>query len=290
MGQRGALILVQGAPGNGAAGGRSARFGALDLLARLVGEVRRQAAHTVVVPVDTPIDETYREKYLREVTVGPPCPAASFPGGALAEAHRLLPADAGPIAVITADLPYLNAGYLGELFAALAPEADGICAAEGERRHPLLGVYRREVLERLNGGAGMDAPWEGLRMGTIPAEPVAGGGATIATRLESPEEYRRALTHLGFCDAAHPAITLELYGNLRIKTGCESLPMRGDRVETAFRVFRAVYPEAGRWLPETEALPEHFRFSINGSEVTTSLDHPLRENDQLILFSATVGG
>ena len=300
MSNQGALIIVPKATGDAGEGVGLHRFGARTLLEKLVQEICAAMAHTVVAPVETALSQGMLRKLGDRATVGAPCPEPSMPTCALEQALRLFPATiqseaVRTVAVFTADLPYLEASHLQELSKALPREADGICVADGERKHPLLGVYRREALARAcKSGGHKDgaAFWEMLRIHSMPAAGVAADppGLTIVTRLDSPQAYRRALAHHGLCEPTDPAITLELYGNLRIRTGCGALPMRAGDVGTAFRVFRAVYPEAARWMPENEDLPEHFRFSINGGEVTTNLDHALQENDQLILFSATVGG
>jgi hypothetical protein len=204
------------------------------------------------------------------------------------------PPGVSEILLLTTDFPYLDEVWIESLFGALSTGCDQVCVVEGERVVPLLGVYRREVLrnvERLQQAAPAPphAPQHGRRR-FVPAPAVSGAEATTATRVASPEAYRSALAYHGLCDGSHPAVTLELYGNLRLKTGCGRLPIRGDTVGTAFRVFRRVFPEAERLLPDGEGLSEHFRFSINGGDVTTDLAHPLREGDHLILFSATVGG
>lgn len=305
MEKRGALIVVPRVSAEAAEGTRRDRFGEKTLLENLTQEVCRGVGHVVILPVGAPLARGITDRPGKTVAVAEPCAETDVPMGVLGRADGLFHAAVEFVVVLTADLPYLDAGNVDALFAALPAEADGVCMVAGEERLPLLAVYRRDALGRAHGmerriepggvseGA---APWEGLRMHEIPAPTVSGGGPgaadglTIASRLDSPEAYREALGHHGFCDPAHPAITLELYGNLRIRTGCGTLPIRADKVDTAFRVFRAVYPEAAKWLPENDSLPEHFRFSINGGEVTTRLDHPLNENDQLILFSATVGG
>ena len=295
MKARGALIFADGpASGHGGSavglGGR-ARFGDRDLLARLVAEVRPLAGCTVVVPCEEPFAPEYQAAHLEGVAMTPPRSAADGAREALLAALPSFPPDVTEIAVATSDLPYLDSAWIERMFEALAPGADAVCVVEEGRRRPLLAVYRAQALRDAE-AAGPDAPapWEGPRVEELPAGPVHNGSATVATRVDSPEAYRRALAHLGFCDGAHPAVTLELYGNLRIRTGCGELPIHGDSVRTVCRVLQRVYPESCKWLPEPEQLAEHFRFSINGGEVVAELDHPLRENDHLILFSATVGG
>ena len=90
--------------------------------------------------------------------------------------------------------------------------------------------------------------------------------------------------------AAHPAVSVELYGTLRIRTGRPALALRADSIRTALRLLREALPELARHLPPEEELPHTHRFSINGGAVTTDLDTPLREGDHVVLFSASVGG
>jgi molybdopterin converting factor small subunit len=88
----------------------------------------------------------------------------------------------------------------------------------------------------------------------------------------------------------HPAVSVELYGTLRIRTGRTAVALRADSIRTAMRVLVEAVPGLTRLLPPEEELPSTHRFSINGSAVTTDLDTPLREGDHLVLFSASVGG
>ncbi len=98
------------------------------------------------------------------------------------------------------------------------------------------------------------------------------------------------MVETGICQSVHPAVTLELFGSLRLMTGRDVLPMRADTIGTAVTVLKRVCPQALRLLPEGAALSENFRFSINGHTVTTDLATALREGDHVILFSASVGG
>ncbi len=90
--------------------------------------------------------------------------------------------------------------------------------------------------------------------------------------------------------SAHPAVRVELYGSLRIRTGQADVALRADSIRTAMGVLREARPELKRLLPLVAQLPETHRFSINGHAVTTDLDTPLREGDHVVLFSASVGG
>ena len=101
---------------------------------------------------------------------------------------------------------------------------------------------------------------------------------------------RLTLVQSGVCDATHPAITLELYGSLRLKAARDAVPMRADTLATAVSVVKRVCPPLERLLPEGPALAENFRFSINGRAVTADPATPLREGDRVLLFSASVGG
>lgn len=130
------------------------------------------------------------------------------------------------------------------------------------------------------------------------AIPAGAGGISPALldRLapESPVEDAAALRALlvsrGFCKGDAPAVSLELYGGLRLKTGCEVLPLQAGTVGAALEVLRRIFPAAERLLPTDGEMGEYYRFSINGKTVTTDLEQPLVEGDQLILFSASVGG
>jgi len=112
----------------------------------------------------------------------------------------------------------------------------------------------------------------------------------ISAPSQDSVQHRRALVETGVCQSIHPAVTLELYGNLRLKTGRDVLPMRAESIATALAVLKRVCPQAERLLPQGAALAEHFRFSINGRVVTTDITTALQEGDHVILFSASVGG
>lgn len=103
-------------------------------------------------------------------------------------------------------------------------------------------------------------------------------------------DYRRLLVERNICNEALPAVIVELYGNLRIKSGCSQIPLHASTIREAIALLYRVLPRAERLLHRPEEITEHFRFSINGHEVTTDLDHRLRDGDRLILFSASVGG
>lgn len=123
---------------------------------------------------------------------------------------------------------------------------------------------------------------------SLPAELCARLGNGAAP--ETPEACRAALAGLGLCQAERPAVTLELYGGLRLRTGCRLLPLHAGTVGEALDVLTAVFPKARRLLPAGGALGEHYRFSLNGRAVTADPAHPLESGDHLIVFSASVGG
>jgi molybdopterin converting factor small subunit len=110
------------------------------------------------------------------------------------------------------------------------------------------------------------------------------------TPLEDAAALRALLVARGFCAGDAPAVSLELYGGLRLRTGCEVLPLHAETVGAALEALRRIFPVVERLLPNHEELGEYYRFSINGKTVTTDLEQPLAEGDQLILFSASVGG
>jgi molybdopterin converting factor small subunit len=107
---------------------------------------------------------------------------------------------------------------------------------------------------------------------------------------QSDQGIRDQMIRQGICLADHPAIRLELFGSLRIRSGQTHVPMRADTIRTAMTALLKSHPALVRLLPPIEELPESHRFSINGTVVTTDLDTPLQEGDNLMLFSATVGG
>ena len=108
--------------------------------------------------------------------------------------------------------------------------------------------------------------------------------------VEDEAAMRALLVTRGFCAGDAPAVSLELYGGLRLKTGCEVLPLRAGTVGAALDALRRIFPVVERLLPADGEMGEYYRFSINGKTVTTDLEQPLAEDDHLILFSASVGG
>jgi molybdopterin converting factor small subunit len=138
---------------------------------------------------------------------------------------------------------------------------------------------------KANGGDGVPANGAAA---LLPADVCARLVPPVAP--ESPEAARAALAVLGLCDPARPAVTLELYGGLRLRTGCRALPLHAGTVREALDVLREVYPKSRRLMPDDGAADGHYRFSINGRDVTADEAHVLRAGDQVIVFSASVGG
>ena len=113
------------------------------------------------------------------------------------------------------------------------------------------------------------------------------GGKTLIT----PDEVtRQALTERGLGSREHPAVSVELYGSLAIRSGKSRVALRADTIRTALAVLAAAEPILARLLGPAAKLAETHRFSINGRTITTDLDAPLKAGDHLIVFSASVGG
>ena len=94
----------------------------------------------------------------------------------------------------------------------------------------------------------------------------------------------------GWCTAGAPAVTLELYGSLRLKTGCEVLALRAHTLGEAGKVLLRAYPALGGLIRDDATLRDHYRFSLNGLHVVTDPSKPLNDGDHVLLFSASVGG
>jgi molybdopterin converting factor small subunit len=101
---------------------------------------------------------------------------------------------------------------------------------------------------------------------------------------------RAALVAQGVCDPAHPPVTVELYGGLRMRGGRAQVPLHADTIRRAVQVLRRALPQLTRVLPDGDEVRAHVRFSVNGQRVTDDLDLPLRAGDRLVVFSASVGG
>jgi len=108
--------------------------------------------------------------------------------------------------------------------------------------------------------------------------------------LFSEEADRDALTRQGLCLKEHPAVSIELYGSLSIRSGLARVALRADTIRGALSVLVLAQPTVARLLGPLDKLAEYHRFSINGRAITTDLDTPLKEGDRLVLFSASVGG
>ena len=117
-----------------------------------------------------------------------------------------------------------------------------------------------------------------------------GGTSQVDALLSKDDAVLESLTRRGLCSPEHPAVSVELYGSLRIRSGQSRIELRADTIRTAMEVMLRVHPALAKRLPPVHQLTENHRFSINGHVITTDLDTPLKEGDHLILFSASVGG
>ncbi len=295
MGESRGAVILTGVGGGWTPDPSALRAGAMPLLARVLEQVAPVAASVVVAPATGLPAPGLRPPWCERVRVLPPADAPTSTCAALLAAEALLPAAAETVVVLTGDLAFLTTSWLERLTAALEPGHAAICAAEGAAWNPWAAVYRRAALR--DGGAfarrcaaGDAAHPVGPELGLFPALPDAAGQPGPALPVRDEDTYRRALAWLGLCDPAAPAVTLELYGNLRIRTGCAGLPIHAGTVAAAVAALFRVHPEAGRLLGPPERLGEHFRFALNGEAVTTDPEYPLRAGDRLVLFSAAVGG
>ena len=126
--------------------------------------------------------------------------------------------------------------------------------------------------------------------GMLDKPDISGGNSAGDSLPMDAAAVRASLVEAGHCQREKPAVILELYGGLRIKSGCSVLPLHAGNIAEAIDVLRRVFPKADDLLPEGESLGDHYRFSINGKTVTRDISHPLVEGDRLVLFSASVGG
>ncbi len=136
-----------------------------------------------------------------------------------------------------------------------------------------------------------DREWaESMRTGMLDKPEHLGRKIAGESLPRNAGAIRASLVEAGHCQPEKPAVILELYGGLRIKTGCSVLPLHAMNIAEAIGVLRRVFPKADDLLPDGKELGEHYRFSINGKTVTRDVTHPLADGDRLILFSASVGG
>lgn len=129
-----------------------------------------------------------------------------------------------------------------------------------------------------------------LRDAPAPALRVPPGLRGLLVAAPTPEAFRAALVRRGWCDGRQAPVVVELYGGLRLKSGCDRVPLHADSVAEALAALERACPEVRRLLPPGPELLEHYRFAVNGRHVVSDLAHPLRPGDHLILFSASVGG
>jgi len=229
------------------------------------------------------------------VSVG--CPEKSQDlAESLKEGLALLDRERDVIYLLSDDLPLVSPQWAVAMQSALAEENEGVVMAVGEQPRYSMGLYRRGVLEHLadflktNPEQPLERVLAEKRITFLPAENLASSQSMAMVSVDSVEGYLEALSALEMIDPSHPAITVELYGNLRIQTGCDLLPMRCERLGGICDILRRVYPAQDRLIPDAESLAAHFRFSINGKTVSTNPDLVLSAGDHVILFSATVGG
>ncbi|MBI4081585.1 MAG: NTP transferase domain-containing protein [Candidatus Lambdaproteobacteria bacterium] len=273
------------------------RLGAEPLVARVIVALAPLVGAILLVPLAGRRAPRLAPPLGRRVTLVRAEADLDRAGRALAEAAAHLPPEATTIVALTGDMPLLTPACIDPLCRALEREpGDGVVwAARGEAGSALLVAMRRAALvkaaPRLRQGESPERVFEAQRCASASLG-VAGNGhptdALLAVR--NPAGLRRTLVTLGLSDPAKPAVTLEVYGQLRLTTGCAAFPLHAETVGAALAALRRIDPEAARGLGEDGAWIEHFRCAINGQQIIVDPDHPLRTGDRLVLFSAAVGG
>ena len=92
----------------------------------------------------------------------------------IADAFPILSPELEKIFVVTCDLPNLTSEWLQILYDVMTDEYDVVCTEENDITNPLLGIYRRHVLEVAKKilSSGKRRPlllWEGWRMASVSA-------------------------------------------------------------------------------------------------------------------------
>ena len=92
----------------------------------------------------------------------------------IVDALPLLSKETEKIFIITCDLPYLTSEWLQMLYDVMTDDYDIVCTEENNITNPLLGIYRRSVLEPAAKilSSGKRRPfllWEGWRMASLSA-------------------------------------------------------------------------------------------------------------------------
>jgi hypothetical protein len=78
---------------------------------------------------------------------------------------------------------------------------------------------------------------------TVPSAP------TAPLAEHEAADYRARLVAQGLCDAADAAVTVELYGSLRLRAGRAQVPLHAANIAAALAVLRRAYPQLQRLLP-----------------------------------------
>lgn len=118
--------------------------------------------------------------------------AGSGPLGGLVAALRVA-SEAGADAafVCATDMPLVDTGLIDELLAGLTPSTDAVIAYDGQRDHPMAGIYRTRVVDTL---AGLVDDGELRMLAAVDAIATRRGGVSNPvwlTNVDAPEDLHR---------------------------------------------------------------------------------------------------
>tara|TARA_Y100001970_G_C14105645_1_gene787947 strand:+ start:145 stop:759 length:615 start_codon:yes stop_codon:yes gene_type:complete len=165
------------------AGGQSSRMGqdkasleinGQTLIERLLFVLRPIVEETVVIRAPGQALPRINKDLLEWIKVGWDSVRERGPLQGIVDALPLLNADIDKIFIITCDLPYLTSEWLQLLRDIMTEEYDIVCTEENNITNPLLGIYKREVLEAAEKivSSGKSRPillWEGWKMARLSA-------------------------------------------------------------------------------------------------------------------------
>ena len=165
------------------AGGNSSRMGrdkaSLEinnqtLLERLILVLRPIVNETVVIRAPGQSLPKISVELKNWIKVGSDSVIGRGPLQGIADGLTLLNPELEKIFIITCDLPNLNSEWLQILYDLMTDEYDIVCTEENDITNPLLGIYRRHVLDLAKNilSSGKRRPillWEGWQMASVSA-------------------------------------------------------------------------------------------------------------------------
>jgi molybdopterin-guanine dinucleotide biosynthesis protein A len=120
-------------------------------------------------------------------------PRRGAPGGVVT---ALAVADTEWVLTVACDMPFVTRAAIDALLAAAAPDVDVVCFERGGRLEPLLGLYRRALLEDWAAKLDEQPSLQGL-IRSVRHRALTPGDVRVLDSLNTPEELARAGGSLG---------------------------------------------------------------------------------------------